>query len=129
MPEPMTPLRAIYDLLVLHGYVDNQTQFTDLLRIGKTNVSSYMASKDKPYRVSPRLDTLALWCWVISTHTNIRLQMIVDGATLDLSVEVTGYSKDGKPIDRAVIPTNFSSTFKCPVPSWHGEWVERPSIG
>ena len=60
MPEPMTPLRAIYDLLVLHGYVDNQTQFTDLLRIGKTNVSSYMASKDKPYRVSPRLDTLAL---------------------------------------------------------------------
>lgn len=123
--DSATPLRAIYDVLVLNGYVDSQAQFTDLLRIGKTNVSSYMADKDRSYRVSPRLDTLSLWCWVITRETNISMKLIIDCSTMGLSISVSGYSKDGNPIEETVIPTNFSDTFKCPVPSWQSEWLGR----
>jgi hypothetical protein len=113
----------VWRILQDHGYVKTQSDLSKILRIGDKNVSRYLLPPGHKHRISPRIDTLAGWCWAISQTTGLGLRLVIDSSA-EVSIGVSGYKSNGEPVEDQVIHTSYRETDMVPLQSWVEEWLK-----
>lgn len=117
-----TAAQALCDVLHSAGYIRTNADFARLLKINPTNISAYLASPGQEgRRVSPRIDTLAQWCWAISQSTGLDIRIVLDSSG-ELLFQVRGHNRAGEPIEEASITTCYREVDQMPLLSWGKEW-------
>ena len=109
------PIGVLYTLLMHYGYADSPSAFAKLLRINKGNVAAYLAPRDSPTRIIPRIDTLHAWAWGVSQTTELKIQILLVGS--DLFWHCTGLTSSGTAINGDKWATSHSSDFQ-PLKAW-----------
>lgn len=110
-------------MLNRHGYTKTQAELAQVLRICDKNVSRYLLPVGHRHRISPRLDTIAGWCWFISQTTGLSLRIVVDSSA-EVVIEASGYSAQGEPIEEESVLTSYREVDASPAKSWAEEWTK-----
>lgn len=119
-----TAAQALCDVLHATGYIRTNADFARLLKINPTNISAYLADPGQGgRRVSPRIDTLAQWCWAISQGTALDIRIVIDSSG-ELLFQVKGHAKGGEPIEEISMTTCYREIDQMPLLSWGKEWTE-----
>ena len=118
-----TAARALWSILRDHGYAKCQNDLGKMLRISEKNVYKYLLPEDHRNRISPRIDTIAHWCWAVSQTTGLTLRMVVDSSA-EVSLEVSGYDASGEAIEEQVVHTSYREVDLLPLQSWSTEWFK-----
>jgi predicted transcriptional regulator len=116
-----TAARVLCQILRENGYIKTNADFARLLKINPTNISAYLAQPEKSRRISPRIDTIAQWCWAISQQTALDIQVVIDSSA-ELLFKASGHNADGLPIEEETRTTNYRELDQMPLHSWGREW-------
>lgn len=116
-----TAARALCQILRENGYIVRNADFARLLKINPTNISAYLAQPEKNRRISPRIDTIAQWCWAISQQTALDIQLVIDSSA-ELLFRVSGHNAEGHPVEEQSHTTNYREIDQMPLHSWGLEW-------
>ena len=118
-----SPASSLLRILQDTGYVSNGAEMGRLLRIEAKNIHRYLQPEGARWRISPKLETLAQWCWALSQSTGLSLRLLIDSSG-ELDIEVSGYSAAGNPLSTQLYNTNYRRCDAAPLASWGVEWAE-----
>jgi hypothetical protein len=118
-----TAARALWVILRDHGYARCQNDLGKILRISEKNAYKYLLPEGHKNRISPRIDTIAHWCWAVSQTTGLTLRLVVDSSA-EVSLEVSGYNASGEAVEEQVIVTSYREVDLLPLQSWSSEWFK-----
>ena len=134
--ERLTPMQAIYDAVVCHGYARNKHDFAKLLRMSEGNVYAYLDSpqprgghvedrKTEPpqnaNRIGARMETVHAWAWAIGKVTKLKITVIAlpDGR---VEIEIGGRDSEGEAIAQARYETSYDQWDFRATARWKEEW-------
>jgi hypothetical protein len=118
-----SPAATILCILQATGYAESGAEMGRLLRIAPKNVHRYLQPETGRWRISPRLETLAQWCWALSQTTGLSLRIIIDSSG-ELDIEASGYAADGSPVPLTTHNTSYREWDQIPLQSWSQDWRE-----
>jgi hypothetical protein len=116
----MTPIQALYHLLVQTGYCNGKQEFARLIRIGGNNVYAYLADPGpredndedarkgrNRSRICPRPETIQGWCWGLRTVTGLAIDVVLK---FDGSLELHARGTDSK--SKAIKPIRYRTVYR-----------------
>ncbi len=118
-----SPAVTILSILQSTGYVSNGAEMGRLLRIEPKNVHRYLQPEGARWRIVPKLETLAQWCWALSQSTGLSLRLLIDSSG-ELDIEVSGYTASGEPVTPRSYNTAYREQDAAPLASWGRDWSE-----
>lgn len=118
-----TAAQVLWSILQDHGYANSQNDLGRMLRISEKNTYKYLLPEDHKNRISPRIDTIAHWCWAISQTTGLTIRVVIDSSA-ELSLEVSGYDVNGRAVEEQVICTSYREVDLLPLQSWSKDWFK-----
>lgn len=118
-----SPAATILHILQSTGYASNGAEMGRLLRIEPKNVHRYLQPEGARWRIVPKLETLAQWCWALSQSTGLSLRLLIDSSG-ELDIEVSGYTASGEPLTPQTHNTAYREHDTTPLASWGRDWIE-----
>jgi len=133
-PQKLTPMQALYDLMIRHGYVRTKADFASALRINGGNIYAYLGNPEpregKPEdlamgrnttRISASPEILHGWCWAITNTTEMTVAIGL-GSDGNILIEASGKDAQGRKIPRVTYVTTYGEFDFRPPSHWGDEW-------
>jgi hypothetical protein len=121
--QSKTTAQTVLLILSDTGYCSSAAEMGRLLRIEPKNIHRYLQPSGSQWRIAPRIETLAQWCWAITQTTGLSLRVLIDSSG-EVDIEVSGYDAHGKAIQTTLHNTSYREHDQYPLQHWQAEWAE-----